>query len=251
MPLLDEIKYHPRLLGNEKWPTELAENETVKKPTAEDTTDANGLPCYQMKSKHYQGIGVIINNKTFTSMNNRNGTDKDALALERLFTYLGFYTNHYSNLTESEIVHTLKDVAFIDYKSHNCLMIAILTHGVDRKYPKYLKYQRIQIQNLKVTDAPTDLQQKWNDILTSCSKQLMLTLIKFHQGQVQQHEHLAETIINDTTHMIILEYITIVPDVAQLIESKINDLLCEMSLLDQKLRKCPSPSAANRKPPKN
>ena len=69
---------------------------------------------------------------------------------------------------------------------------------------------------LKVTDAPTDLQQKWNDILTSCSKQLMLTLIKFHQGQVQQHEHLAETTINDTTHMIIPEYITTVPDVAQL-----------------------------------
>ena len=67
---------------------------------------------------------------------------------------------------------------------------------------------------LKVTDAPTDLQQKWTDILTSCSKQLMLTLINFHQGQVQQHEHLAETIINDTTHMIIPEYITTAPDVA-------------------------------------
>ena len=64
-----------------------------------------------MKSKRYQGIGVIINNKTFTSMNNRNGTDKDALALKRLLTYLGFYTNHYNNLTGSKIVHTFKDVA--------------------------------------------------------------------------------------------------------------------------------------------
>ena len=101
---------------------------------------------------------------------------------------------------------------------------------------------------LKVTDAPTDLQQQWNSILTSCSKQLMLTLIKFHQGKVQQHEHLAETIINDATHMIIPEYITTVPNNAQLIESRIDDLLCEMSLLDRKLRKRPTPSTANKKP---
>ena len=103
---------------------------------------------------------------------------------------------------------------------------------------------------LKVTDAPSDLQQQWNNILTSCSKQLMVTLIKFHQGQVQHHEHLAETIINEATHMIIPEYITTVPDVAQLIESKIDDLLCEMSLLDRKLRKRPTPSKANRLPTK-
>ena len=48
--------------------------------------------------------------------------------------------------------------------------------------------------------------------------------------------------------MIIPEYITTVPDIAQLIESRIDDLLCEMSLLDRKLRKRPTPSTANKKP---
>ena len=128
MPSLDEIKCNPNLIGNGKWPVK---NEAVTEPKAEDTTDANGLPCYRMKSEP-QGIAVIINN-TFTGMNNRNGTDKDAIALERLFTYLGFYTNRYNNLTESEIMHTLKEVASIDYQSYDCLMVAILTHGVEGK----------------------------------------------------------------------------------------------------------------------
>ena len=39
-------------------------------------------------------------------------------------------------------------------------------------------------------------------------------------------EQLAETIINSAKHLIIPEYITTVPDVAQLIEYKIDGLLC-------------------------
>ena len=80
-----------------------------------------------------QGIAVIINNKTFTStfgLGNRNGTDKDAVALERLFTYLGFYTNRYNDLTGSEMKRA---VATIDYRQYDCLLVAILTHGVQGK----------------------------------------------------------------------------------------------------------------------
>ena len=137
MPSLDEIKYNPGLIGNGKWPTKPVENETVKESTAEDTTDANGLPCYWMKSKPYQGIAVIINNKTFIKKDNRNDTDKDVRALERLFTYLVFYTNRYNNLTGSEIVHILRDVASFDYNSYDCLMVAILTHGEEGNFVWY------------------------------------------------------------------------------------------------------------------
>ena len=132
MPSLDEIKCNRNLIGNGKWPTKSVKNETVKEPTAEDTTDANSLPCYRMKSEP-QGIAVIISNKIFKNKGTRIGTDIDALALERLFTYLGFYTNRYNNLTGSEIVRTLKEVASIDYKSYDCLMVAILTHGEEGK----------------------------------------------------------------------------------------------------------------------
>ena len=80
MPSLDTIKHNPSLFGDGKWPPKPKPvgNETFEAPAAEDITDANGLPCYRMKSTP-QGIAVIINNKIFTSaLGNRNGTDKDA-----------------------------------------------------------------------------------------------------------------------------------------------------------------------------
>ena len=136
MPSLDTIKHNPSLIGDGKWPHEQVKpggNETVEVPAAEDIVDAKGLPCYRMKSSP-QGIAVIINNKTFTcSLPNRNGTDKDADALERLFTYLGFYTNRYNDLTVGEIKHTLTDLASRNFKQYDCLLVAILTHGVEGK----------------------------------------------------------------------------------------------------------------------
>ena len=77
-----------------------------------------------------QDIGLIINNKKFHGhLGNREGTDVDAVALQRLFTYLGFYTNRFNDLTSSKMIETLTEVSKIDHKKYNCLLIAILTHG--------------------------------------------------------------------------------------------------------------------------
>ena len=134
MPSLDTIKHNPSLIGDGKWPpAKPVGTETAQVPAAEEVTDANGLPCYRMKSSP-QGIAVIINNKTFTRiLGDRNGTDKDAAALEKLFTYLGFYTNRYNDFTGSKMKSTLKDVAAMDYKHYDCLLVAILTHGIKGK----------------------------------------------------------------------------------------------------------------------
>ena len=102
--------------------------------SANDITDANGLPCYQMKSNP-QDVGVIINNKTFSGRlavyGPRTGTDIDAAALQRLFTHLGFYTNRYDDLTASQMRQTLKTVSDIDHTMFDCLLVAISTHGND------------------------------------------------------------------------------------------------------------------------
>lgn len=138
MPSLDTIKDNPKLTGDGKWPFESAkpvENESivVPDPPSEDLTDARGLPSYQMTSKP-RGIGLIINNKIFTcGMKNREGTDKDAAALQRLFTHLGFYTNRYNDLTGSQLRRAFNDVAAIDHKNFDCLLVAILTHGIKGK----------------------------------------------------------------------------------------------------------------------
>ena len=94
---------------------------------------------------------------------------------------------------------------------------------------------------LKVQDAPAVLQRKWNDILQECSKQLTLQLVQFHQEQIVQFEQRAESIITDASHHLLPEYITNVPNIPNMIESTIEELLCEISLLNRNLKKRPSP----------
>lgn len=129
MPPVDTIKHNPDLLGDEKWPNAPPKPVVYQPPSAEDVTDVNGLPHYQMKM-FPQGIGVIINNKKFHGYGrDRKGTDIDATALEKLFTYLGFYTKRFNDLTVKQMKDKLIDVSKIDHKKYDCLMVAILTHG--------------------------------------------------------------------------------------------------------------------------
>ena len=96
-----------------------------------DATDADGLPIYKMKENPW-GIAIIINNRNFTcGPPERIGTDKDAEALVQLFTYLRFFTNRYDNLTVAEMERKLKEVAKLNHQRFDCLMVAILTHGLE------------------------------------------------------------------------------------------------------------------------
>ena len=138
LPPLDSIKGDSGLLGDGRWPFEKAKQtgsetpEVLDPPSLDYSTNACNLPSYQMKS-YPRGLGIIINNKVFTSMNDREGTDRDAEDLQKLFTYLGFYTNRYNNLTETEFRRVFEDAAAIDHKDFDCLMVAILTHGTKGK----------------------------------------------------------------------------------------------------------------------
>ena len=110
-----------------------------------------------------------------------------------------------------------------------CLAHNSFSKGVTLKVP------------LKVQDTPAELQHKWNDILQECSKQLTLQLVQFHQEQIVQLEQRAESIITDASHHLLPEYITNVPNISNLIESTIEEILCEVSLLNRNLKKHPSP----------
>lgn len=52
---------------------------------------------------------------------------------------------------------------------------------------------------------------------------------------------MAETIITKASHQLLLEYITNVPDIPNMKESTIEELLCEVSLLNRKTKR-PNPS---------
>ena len=75
-----------------------------------------------------RGYAIIINNKEFKA-GPRTGTDVDATALVRLFTYLGFLTKCYKDLKADEMRKVLKEVADKDHEDFDCLLVAVLAHG--------------------------------------------------------------------------------------------------------------------------
>lgn len=99
--------------------------------SSEDFTDGCISQSYQMKS-YPRGICTIVNNKLFGNMDKREGTDADAAALQ-LFTYFGFYTSRYNNLTGSQMRRLFKDIAGKDHTEFDCCLVAILTHGTKGK----------------------------------------------------------------------------------------------------------------------
>lgn len=115
--------------------TNQSSNHAASPPSStssEDFTDACVFLSYQMKS-YPRGICTIINNKVFRNMNEREGTDADATALQQLFTHFGFYTSRYNNLTGNQMRRLFKDIASKDHSKFDCLLVAVLTHGTKGK----------------------------------------------------------------------------------------------------------------------
>lgn len=123
-------------LGNGEWPfkqaTALSGPPAIPYPPQEGVDHAPKT-VYKMSSKP-RGIGVVINNKHFTcGMKDRVGTDRDAEALAKLFMHLGFYTNRYDDLKGKDMRKRMRDVADIDHSQFDCLIVAVLTHGINGK----------------------------------------------------------------------------------------------------------------------
>ena len=113
------------LVVTRRWPSPVQQQNTSS------DKDCQPKDTYRMQAEP-RGIGVIINNKNFkcnSKEDTRTGTDVDAAALVRLFTYLGFWTKCYKDLTAHQMRDTLKDVAELDHTHYDCLLVAILTHG--------------------------------------------------------------------------------------------------------------------------
>ena len=98
---------------------------------------------------------------------------------------------------------------------------------------------------LKILNAPKDLEDKWQSILQDCGRNLTLTLINYHQGQIASFEQLAEETILNGTQMILPEYITEFPDIPVKIENSLQDLLCEVTVSAKRLRKRPPNNTNN------
>ncbi|XP_057601869.1 caspase-10 isoform X2 [Hippopotamus amphibius kiboko] len=95
--------------------------------TSETSTKETAV--YRMNRKH-RGHCVVVNNRSFTSLSKRQGTDKDAECLKRVFQWLGFHVHIYVNVTKGHLDEVLQE--FKTHPGHadgDCFVFCVLTHG--------------------------------------------------------------------------------------------------------------------------
>lgn len=79
-----------------------------------------------------RGRCIIINNRIFdprTQLNERKGTDKDAMSLTDCFTQFNFDVERIEDASHSEIKGRLRELSQQDYSKDDCLVVCVLTHG--------------------------------------------------------------------------------------------------------------------------
>ncbi|XP_066910119.1 uncharacterized protein [Clytia hemisphaerica] len=95
---------------------------------------------YQMTSDP-RGFCIIINNSFLSTvetrdgilLSQRNGTDVDGKAIEKLFGWLQFKVETKENVGRSQMLKILRDYALDDRNvNHDCLVICILSHGYEK-----------------------------------------------------------------------------------------------------------------------
>ncbi|XP_076733147.1 caspase-8-like [Maylandia zebra] len=102
-------------------------------------TDARSQPISLPDQSEYytlthtsHGLCVIINNETFTTetcLHARRGTQKDADALNTVFTSLGFKVLIHNNLTAAQIRNELRMYSKKNFVNDNALVVCVLSHG--------------------------------------------------------------------------------------------------------------------------
>lgn len=87
-------------------------------------------PYYNMNHKA-RGMAIIFNHEHFDihSLKSRTGTNVDSDNLAKVLKSLGFKVSILHNNTSSDILRTIQQIAEIDHSDHDCLLIAVLTHG--------------------------------------------------------------------------------------------------------------------------
>ncbi|KAI4894786.1 hypothetical protein NFI96_016329, partial [Prochilodus magdalenae] len=107
---------------------------SISEPDRDGDKTVNFLRCFFLKKEYSmtsvpQGFCVIINNEIFeNSKMNRSGSDKDAEALKKVFTLLGFDVHPHSNLKAKEMTKLMLE--YSKKKGHgDCFVCCVLSHG--------------------------------------------------------------------------------------------------------------------------
>ncbi|XP_035761975.1 caspase-8-like [Neolamprologus brichardi] len=78
-----------------------------------------------------RGWCVVFNNEIFTGthLKDRKGTQKDADALNAVFTRLGFQVKIHNNCTAEQMKKKINDLGRINFTSDDALVVFVLSHG--------------------------------------------------------------------------------------------------------------------------
>ncbi|XP_076238891.1 caspase-1 [Calliopsis andreniformis] len=78
-----------------------------------------------------RGLAIIFNHEFFTipHLKRRCGTNVDCDNLINTLKDLGFDVNDFHNSMHRDIVKNLERVAAMDHSHHDCLLVAVLSHG--------------------------------------------------------------------------------------------------------------------------
>ncbi|KAI1883549.1 hypothetical protein AGOR_G00232730 [Albula goreensis] len=106
---------------------------------------------YSRGYKH-MGTCLIINNKTFSVMNPRDGTERDEKLLQDTFESLGFSVQVKNDLPVNDMLKALQTVSEEDHGERACFVCVLLSHGGKG--------------TIMGTDHPTSL-QKLTSLLTA------------------------------------------------------------------------------------
>ncbi|KAG5328669.1 CASP1 protein, partial [Acromyrmex charruanus] len=106
-------------------------NSTVPATNVTQLAPTQRYEVYYNMNHSKRGLALIFNHEFFTvsHLKSRCGTNVDCENLKATLKDLGFEVNDYHNLTQKDIVKQLERVAEMDHSEHDCLVIAVLSHG--------------------------------------------------------------------------------------------------------------------------
>ncbi|XP_034039541.1 caspase-8 [Thalassophryne amazonica] len=96
--------------------------------------DTQLSPIYDQKEYYSlthnpRGVCMIFNNETFVTLSKRRGSDEDAKALEKVFSWLGFTIQMHKNLTAKAMRHQLEELGKRKFSNDDALVVCVLSHG--------------------------------------------------------------------------------------------------------------------------
>ncbi|KAI4037599.1 caspase 10 [Homo sapiens] len=106
------------------------EEELVSQTDVKTFLEALPRAAVYRMNRNHRGLCVIVNNHSFTSLKDRQGTHKDAEILSHVFQWLGFTVHIHNNVTKVEMEMVLqKQKCNPAHADGDCFVFCILTHG--------------------------------------------------------------------------------------------------------------------------